>query len=64
MPQRHRDGAAIKLHSFLFLALEGGESTTSCPDRFTPVNGPQCPPHRRWGGLGGRSARFGEQKNI
>jgi len=64
MPQRHREGTVTQLQSFLSLALEEGESSTSCPDRFTPGNGPQCLLHRWWGGLSGRSAGFGEQKNI
>jgi hypothetical protein len=36
MPQRHRGGVEVEFHSLLTLALEGGECSTSRPNRFTP----------------------------
>jgi hypothetical protein len=29
-------GVEVEHHTFLALALEGGESSASCPNRFTP----------------------------
>jgi hypothetical protein len=49
---------------FLTSALDGGESSASLPDRFTPrERGPDTPLDRRLGGSRNRSGRGGEEKN-
>jgi len=54
----------IQLHSFLTLALDASELSTSCSGSFTLVKDFRCPLRRRLGGLQSRSEGFGEIKKF
>lgn len=59
-PRKHTRGAEVQVHSFLTLALEGDEWSTSCPGHVTSGKEPN-----QLGGAGwaaGPGPSFGEEK--
>jgi hypothetical protein len=58
-------GVDVYIHTFLTLALAGGEWSASCPGRFTPwERAPHYPLDRRLGGPQSRSGGRGEEKIL
>ena len=55
-------GAEVLFHSFLTLAVDGGEWSTSLPGRFNPGQVPRYWLKRRLRGPQSRYGRFSQQK--
>jgi hypothetical protein len=55
---------AVKVDSFLILALDGGDWLASRLDHFSTGKEFLCPLDRRLCGPKSRSGRFGDQKNL
>lgn len=61
-PRSHIEAIAVQLLSFLTLALDGGQLTSS-PVHLTPEKEQWFPLNRRVGGPQRRSGRIGEEEN-
>jgi len=57
-------GAEVLFHSFLTLAVDGGDCPTSFPGRFNPGKEPSYRLNRKLRGPQSRSGRFGQQKSL
>jgi hypothetical protein len=61
-PRSHIEEVEVQLLSFLTLALDGGQLTSS-PGHITPEKEEWYPLNRRVSGPQRRSGRFGEEEN-
>ena len=57
-------GAQLKLHPLLTLALDVGELSASCPCFFTPTEKPHQPMNRRLGRPHSQSEQIRKEKNV
>jgi hypothetical protein len=57
------EGAEVKRHTLLTLAIDGSEWSVSHPAALSPAKGPRCPLNRRLSGTHSRSAHS-EKRNL